>query len=427
MFKKSILGLVVLAFLSGTVALATPNLDEKAELQRKTELIRTFQEANKDLSETEYKQRKQEFMELEGITAVEFLLGLYEMGQLPDELFVASNTTHIFAKKIETFIDIDKLLQRTFRYQKRLDNYTTAITNHYLTLSQFELKVEIAQLVLKFSDPKSDIHGFDIVQKGAVLAEYVFAVALYLEKDGDITDLLSGESLFSSIPESFLTEDVIEEAILMIGWIRFGEISVTGYLEYNSLIKSEIQRVKTKIDLEQVTSEERSSLVEELNALREAKKKCEVRMDLLQGTNTIKLDEVLYQFTKQLQGLVTPEAEPTQKDSEETQMDGLRRKLPNGNFRTIEKMEEGTEEKPKEVGINNGPFAPYNGLNSKNLLGAFAASYPNAPVMSPNGYHESLRSYYTNFYSHQYPTFDYQRNPFTGNTNMGGIFGIRQK
>src|SRR3989338_4494718 len=144
MFKKSILGLVALAFLSGTVALATQDLAAKAELQRKIELVQAFQEANKELSEAEYKQRKQEFMEREGITAVEFLLGLYEVHQLPDEFFNEGDTDYIFAKKPEALVEFDEMLQDfsryISRYLERITNYVTAISNHYLKLSQFELK-----------------------------------------------------------------------------------------------------------------------------------------------------------------------------------------------------------------------------------------------------------------------------------------------
>src|SRR3989338_10326230 len=109
MFKKSILGLVALAFLSGTAVLATPDLGAKAELQRKIELVQAFQEANKDLSEAEYKQRKQEFMERDGITAVEFLLGLYEIHQLPDGFFNEGDTEYIFAQKNEPLIKFDEV------------------------------------------------------------------------------------------------------------------------------------------------------------------------------------------------------------------------------------------------------------------------------------------------------------------------------
>ncbi len=99
------------------------------------------------------------------------------------------------------------------------------------------------------------------------------------------------------------------------------------------------------------------------------------------------------------------------------------------------------------------PFSPYNGLNP-NLLGDFAAAYPNASVMGPNGYQEPFRNYYANFYGAGYPSqgysvnfgggsypmnqlmnpnsrnyylnLNYQKNPFSGNTNMGGMFGIGQ-
>jgi len=99
------------------------------------------------------------------------------------------------------------------------------------------------------------------------------------------------------------------------------------------------------------------------------------------------------------------------------------------------------------------PFAPYG--SNPNLLGDFAANYPNAPVSGPNGYNQPFQNYYAafnagggypsqgynvNFNGGWYPpnqlfnpnhrnyylNFNYQKNPFTGNTDMGGMFGIGQ-
>ncbi len=110
----------------------------------------------------------------------------------------------------------------------------------------------------------------------------------------------------------------------------------------------------------------------------------------------------------------------------------------------------------------SGPYAgmPGDPNANPNLLGDFAARYPNTPVYGPNGYSSSFQEYYRSFYQgrsggipngyqmffngqwqpmgsffngmyndpsrrNYYLNLDWQKNPWSGRTGFGGFFGIR--
>ena len=147
-------------------------------------------------------------------------------------------------------------------YQNIGFHYVSIILDHYLKLSKEELSVETMQLWTKLAySANSSIRTYDDIRKGAMVAEYFFSTALFVEKGGLTTKTESITDLLSFLPKTFYTLEVLEKAMALLECLRIDAHSrlenlkegssvgltnrISGYIEILTAEKGKLSLPKT--------------------------------------------------------------------------------------------------------------------------------------------------------------------------------------